>query len=114
MKDIIKPKVLFINSNKKQKIPENYLVSRNSFFFNDECSEFSFIKEDDSNKQTSKNQVLEQVTLGLKEINQSLGTNYRLSKIYYLPSESSSDFVYKFLIMKLIRHYHHGNEFKVT
>ena len=73
-----------------------------------------WIKEDDSNKQTSKNQVLEQVTLGLKEINQSLGTNYRLSKIYYLPSESSSDFVYKFLIMKLIRHYHHGNEFKVT
>jgi len=35
---------------------------------------------------------------GLKEVNKSLGTNYQLSKIYFVPSDSASDSVYKLLI----------------
>lgn len=69
-------------------------------------------RKDDGKIQTSEDQVLEQVLLGLKEVNQSLGTSYRLSKIYFLPSESASGLVYKVLIARLIRHYHSGNEFK--
>ena len=68
--------------------------------------------KDDRKIQTSEDQVLEQVLLGLKEVNQSLGTSYRLSKIYFLPSESAAGRVYKVLIVRLIRHYHSGNEFK--
>ena len=69
-------------------------------------------RKDDRKIQTSEDQVLEQVFLGLKEVNHSLGTSYRLSKIYFLPSESAADRVYKVLIVRLIRHYHSGNEFK--
>ena len=62
--------------------------------------------------QTSKEEVLEQVLSSLESINRSLNTNYKLSKIYFLPSEKSSDLIYKLLISKLIRHYHEGKEFK--
>ena len=62
--------------------------------------------------QTSKEEVLEQVLSSLGSINRSLNTNYKLSKIYFLPSEKSSDSIYKLLISKLIRHYHEGKEFK--
>lgn len=68
--------------------------------------------KDDRKIQTSEDQVLEQVLLGLKKVNQSLGTSYRLSKIYFLPSESPVGRVYKVLIVRLIRHYHSGQQFK--
>ena len=61
---------------------------------------------------TSKEEVLEQVVSGLESVNQSLGTNYKLSKIYFSPFDSGANSVYKLLICKLIRHYHSGNEFK--
>lgn len=62
----------------------------------------------------SKSQVLNQVLYGLKLINQSLGTSYKLSKIYFLSSDSPSCFVYSLLIYNLIRHYHNGKEFEVS
>ena len=37
--------------------------------------------------QTSKEEVLEQVLSGLESVNKSLDTNYKLSKIYFLPSD---------------------------
>lgn len=60
----------------------------------------------------SKNEVLKQVLAGLKSINQSLGTNYKLSKIYYVPSSDGPSSIYQSLIHTLIVHYHSGNEFK--
>lgn len=69
-------------------------------------------RKDDRKIQTSEDQVLKQVLLGLKKVNQFLGTSYRLSKIYFLPSESVAGRVYKVLIVRLIRHFHSGNEFK--
>lgn len=68
--------------------------------------------KDGAKIQTSEDQVLNQVLSGLKEMNQSLGTNYQLSKIYFVPSDSAADSVYKLLIALLIRRYHNGNEFK--
>lgn len=68
--------------------------------------------KDGAKIQTSEDQVLKQVLSGLKEVNKSLGTNYQLSKIYFVPSDSASDSVYKLLIALLIRRYHNGNEFK--
>jgi len=68
--------------------------------------------KDGAKIQTSEDQVLKQVLSGLKEVNKSLGTNYQLSKIYFVPSDSPSDSVYKLLIALLIRHYHNGNQFK--
>jgi len=69
-------------------------------------------RKDDVKIQTSGDQVLEQVLLGLDKMNQDLGTSYKLSQIYFLPSESAKGLVYKVLIARLIRHYHNGNEFK--
>jgi len=62
--------------------------------------------------QPSKDEVLKQVLAGLKSVNQSLGTNYKLSQIYYLPSSDGPSSIYQSLIRTLIIHYHSGNEFK--
>ena len=61
---------------------------------------------------TSKKEVLEQIISGLESVNKSFGTNYKLSKIYFLPSDTVSNSVYELLIYKLIRNYHSGNKFK--
>ena len=61
---------------------------------------------------TSKEEVLEQVLSGLESVNQFLGTNYKLSKIYFSPFDISTNQIYSGLIAALIRHYHSGNEFK--
>lgn len=64
------------------------------------------------NFQTSKDEVLEQVLRGLKIMNESLETNYKLSKIYFLPEENGSWSIYEGLVARLIVHYHKGNEFR--
>ena len=79
---------------------------------NIEVIEWNFPNIDKSRIRTSKEEVLEQVVSGLESVNQSLGTNYKLSKIYFSPFDSGTNSVYKLLICKLIRHYHTGNEFK--
>jgi len=61
---------------------------------------------------TSKKEILKQIISGLKSVNQYLGINYKLSKIYFLLSDRKSNSVYKLLICKLIRHYHSRNKFK--
>ena len=61
---------------------------------------------------SSKEEVLEQVLSGLELVNQSLGTNYKLSKIYLSPFDRPTNRIYSGLIATLIRHYHSGNEFK--
>lgn len=61
---------------------------------------------------TSEEEILKQVLSGLKSVNNSLGTNYKISKIYYLPSESAGYFAYNFLTTELIRHYHIGGKFE--
>ena len=60
----------------------------------------------------SKDEVLKQVLAGLKSVNQSLGTNYKLSQIYYVPSSDGPSSIYQSLIRTLIIHYHSGNDFK--
>jgi hypothetical protein len=60
----------------------------------------------------SKEEVLKQVVSGLELVNKALGTNYKLSQIYFTPSDSSANLVYSLLICKLIRYYHAGNEFR--
>ena len=87
-------------------------ANENSSDNNIEVIEWHFANINTSKILTSKQQVLEQVIAGLKSVNQSLGTNYKLSKIYFSPFDSGADSVYNLLICKLIRHYHSGNEFK--
>ena len=77
-----------------------------------EIIEWNFNNIDKSRIRTSKEKVLEQVLSGLESVNQSLGTNYKLSKIYFSPFEISTNRIYSGLISALIRHYHSGNEFK--
>mgnify|MGYP000886205027 CR=1 FL=1 len=79
---------------------------------NIEGIEWDFPNIDKSRIRTSKEKVLKQVLFGLESINHSLGTNYKLSKIYFSPFDSATNSVYNLLTCKLIRHYHSGNEFK--
>lgn len=79
---------------------------------NIEVIEWNFNNIDKSRIRTSKEEVLEQVLFGLESVNQSLGTNYKLSKIYFSPFDISTNRIYSGLIAALIRHYHSGNEFK--
>lgn len=77
-----------------------------------EVIEWNFNNIDKSRIRTSKEEVLKQVLSGLESVNQSLGTNYKLSKIYFSPFDISTNRIYSGLIAALIRHYHSGNEFK--
>ena len=79
---------------------------------NIEVIEWDFPNIDKSRIRTSKEEVLKQVISGLEPVNKALGTNYKLSKIYFSPFDRASNSVYKLLISKLIRHYHSGNEFE--
>jgi len=77
-----------------------------------EIIEWDFPNIDSSKIRTSKTEVLNQILSGLNSINKALGTSYTLSKIYYVPSEDGSCFVYQTLIRKLIKHYYEGKKFK--
>lgn len=77
-----------------------------------EVIEWNFTNSDRRRIRTSKEEVLEQVLFGLESVNKSLGTNYKLSKIYFSPFDISTNRIYSGLIAALIRHYHSGNEFK--
>lgn len=77
-----------------------------------EVIEWNFNNSDKSRIRTSKEEVLKQVLFSLESINKSLGTNYKLSKIYFSPFDIPANRVYSGLIQVLIRHYHSGNEFK--
>ena len=79
---------------------------------NIEVIEWNFNNIDKIRIRTSKEEVLEQVLSGLESVNQSLGTNYKLSQIYFSPFDISTNQIYSGLIAALIRHYHSGNEFK--
>ena len=58
---------------------------------NIEVIEWNFNNIDKSRIRTSKEEVLEQVLSGLESVNQSLGTNYKLSKIYFSPFDISTN-----------------------
>jgi hypothetical protein len=79
---------------------------------NIEIIEWNFSNIGSNKIRTSKTEVLNQVLSGLNSINQSLGTSYILSKIYYVPVEDGSCSVYQTLIKNLIKHYYEGKEFK--
>ena len=66
---------------------------------------------DNTKVRTSHTELLTQILDGLNCLNQSLETNYTLSKIYYVPSLNESG-IYRALIRTLIRHYHEGKEFE--
>ena len=77
-----------------------------------EVIEWDFPNIDKSRIRTSKEEVLKQVLSGLESVNQSLGTNYKLAKIYFSPFDISTNCIYSGLIAALIRPYHNGNDFK--
>ena len=77
-----------------------------------EVIEWNFNNIDKSRIRTSKEEVLEQVLSGLESVNQSLRTNYKLSKIYFSPFDLPYNRIYSGLSAALISHYHNGNDFK--
>ena len=61
---------------------------------------------------TSRSEIQSQVVSGLTLVNQYLNTNYRVSKIYYVPVDNPSNSVYEFLIQEFIKHLHIGQVFE--
>nr|YP_009059261.1 hypothetical protein [Eunotia naegelii]YP_009059313.1 hypothetical protein [Eunotia naegelii]AHI51208.1 hypothetical protein [Eunotia naegelii]AHI51260.1 hypothetical protein [Eunotia naegelii] len=84
----------------------------NSSEDNLEVIEWDFPKIYRRTEKTSKQEVIDQVLSGLETINKSLGTNYKLSKIYFSPYDISKNRVYSGLVAVLIRYYHNGNKFE--
>lgn len=81
--------------------------------FSDEATEIEVIEwevKPGAKIKSSSIQVLQQVEIGLNEINQILDKSYFLSKIYYLPSDSSSNAVYHLLIQELVKRIDHDEE----
>jgi|SRR5687767_7076636 len=108
----------FLKSNKiyaivkKDNILGIYFTDPNSSETNLEVIEWNYSELDKSKVQTSQEKVVGQVLYGLDWANKELGTNYKLSKIYFSAYDSSANRVYSGLISVLISHYHRGNEFK--
>jgi hypothetical protein len=69
-------------------------VEINSSEANLEVIEWNFSNSDRSRSRTSKKEVVEQVLSGLESIHKSLGTNYKLSKIYFSPFDISTNRIY--------------------
>ena len=61
---------------------------------------------------TSRSEIQSQVISGLRLVNQYLNTNYRVSKIYYVPVDNPSNSIYEFLIQELIKDFHSGQVFE--
>lgn len=61
---------------------------------------------------TSRSEIQSQVISGLRLVNQYLNTNYRVSKIYYVPVDNTGNSVYEFLIQELMKHLHSGQVFE--
>lgn len=78
---------------------------------NIEVIEWKFPNIDNSKIRTSKTEVLNQVLLGVNIVNQALGTNYTVSKIYYVPAGDPSQQIYKNFTISIIDHYHKNGEF---
>ena len=79
---------------------------------NIEVIEWKFPNTDNVSIGTSKAQLLKQVVAGLDSINEILGTNYRLSKVYYVPSEYGAGSIYQTFTRELIKHYYERKEFE--
>lgn len=74
--------------------------------FSDKKTDIEVVEWDMKNgskMKSSSEEVLMQVLSGLKDINQILGENYLLSTVYFLPSDSASNSIYKFLIQELVK-----------
>lgn len=68
--------------------------------------------ESEESIKTSKSEVKSQVLARLRKVNGSLKTNYRVSKIYFVPQDNSRNSVYDFLIQNLVKHLHSGQVFR--
>ncbi|WP_143133447.1 hypothetical protein [Pseudoduganella namucuonensis] len=64
--------------------------------------------------QIEQHLVLTQVIDGLREVNAELGTCYYISQILFIPSDSPSPSVYKFLTIELIRRIENKGDFLVA
>ena len=104
-------KIIRITGCKDNILGISFLDS-NSSEGNLEVIEWNFPNITTSERKTSKEEVLEQVLSGLESVNKSLGTNYKLSKIYFSPFDISANQVYSGLIAILVKHYHNGNKFR--
>ncbi len=64
-----------------------------------------------SQRKSSSHEVFEQVLKGLKKTNEELGKNYKLSKIYFLPTDSATNSIYQHLITEIIKRIDGKGEF---
>ncbi len=55
--------------------------------------------------------VLSQVMDGLQQTNDELGSQYHIEKVLFVPSDTPSDLVYKFLTIELIKRIHNKESF---
>ena len=96
---------------------QNYTLGVVFDFTNSDSNEIEVIELNYPNTEpweifTTNEEVLNQVILGLKLVNKSLGTPYKVSKILYCPTDGLTDRIYSDLIALLIRHYHSDGEFE--
>ena len=59
----------------------------------------------------AENEVLTQVFLGLNSFNEALGTDYQITKIYYVTSGYGSGNIYRGLTLRVLERYHSGIEY---
>lgn len=58
--------------------------------------------------------VKEEISLGLAEVNKELGARYYVSEVQYIPSDSPPVSIYRMLIAELIKRIHHDGDFLIV
>jgi hypothetical protein len=67
------------------------------------------LKKKDDDDGIDADDVREQVLSGIQEINEELGVNYKVRKIQFVPSDTSSRTVYKELTKEIVRKIEEGD-----
>ena len=65
-------------------------------------------------QRVEKDDVLKQVLAGLRDINSELDKEYQASEVFFLPSDTPSGSVYKFLTVELIKRIEEGGDFLIA
>ena len=80
---------------------------------NDSQLDIEVLQIDDKKETTIlKNNVREQVLLGINEFNKDFGTDYKVKKIQFITSDTPSGTIYKDLAKELVKQIEDKGEFK--
>ena len=76
-----------------------------------DCPEILALCKENDEIIIDESDVLSQVKNGIEKINEELGTEYSVSQIQFVPSDTPSKVIYDELTQEIVKRLHKGDEF---